>query len=188
MFRKTCLAASLIASAILLVGCEGSSDKKPAEKASATAPSAMLPSGLILTTAPADAQNVVEAKQKAKTGDEIVVRGRIGGSKQPFVEGRAIFQLVDVSLPTCDENPGDTCPTPWDYCCEPVDVKVAKSLTVQVVGEDGKPLKIDLNGQGGLKPSAHVVIKGKVAERPDEKTMTVRAEGVYVQPAGSKGS
>jgi hypothetical protein len=154
----------------------------------ASQPSAGLPAGLILAAAPADARNVVDAKKEAKAGEEIVVQGKIGGQVKPFVEGRAIFQLVDSSLPTCSMNPGDNCETPWDYCCEPKDQIAAKSITVQVVGDDGKPLKVDLNGQGGLKPMAKVVVRGKVGERPDERTLTVRAEGIFVDTSSPKGS
>ena len=188
MFRLSCVNVMMGSTLLVLAGCESSSEKKTSGEQVSSHPSAALPAGLILTAAPADAQNVIEAKKKAKTGDDIVVRGKIGGQVKPFVEGRAVFQLVDSSLPTCNMTPGDTCETPWDYCCEPKDQIAAKSMTVQVVGEDGKPLKIDLNGHDELKPMARVVVRGKVAERPDEKTLTLQAKGIFVDTTSAKGS
>ena len=172
--------STAVLAAVLVTGCE-QSDQARSGAPVTTQPSAALPSGLILAEAPKQPLEVVAAKREAKVGDDVVVRGRIGGREEPFVEGRAIFQLVDSSLPTCSENPGDGCKTPWDYCCEPKDQITAKSVTVQVVGPDGKPLHTSLKGQGGLVPMAKVIIRGKVEQKPDENTMTVRAEGIYVE-------
>lgn len=171
--------STAVLAAVLATGCK-QSDQPESSTPAATQPAAALPAGLILAEAPPQPLEVVAAKKK-EVGDEVVVRGRIGGREEPFVEGRAIFQLVDSSLPTCSENPGDGCKTPWDYCCEPKAVITAKSLTVQVVGPDGKPLQASLKGQGGLVPMARVIIRGKVEQKPDEKTMTVRADGIYVE-------
>jgi len=177
---KWLIVPSIVLAAIAVGGC---SDKpqaggpKPAVPPAASA----LPAGLILTEAPKDPQDIVAAKQSAKRGDEIVVRGRIGGRREPFVENRAIFQLVDSSLPTCADNPADSCPTPWDYCCEPKEQVTAKSITVQITGPDGKPLQTDVKGQGGLAPMAKIILRGKVEQKADENVMVVRADGIYVE-------
>ncbi|GMU20805.1 MAG: hypothetical protein AMXMBFR13_09010 [Phycisphaerae bacterium] len=178
MNRWTLFAAAF--AAVLATGCERS-DQTQSNSPGTHEPAAALPPGLILAESPPQAKNVVEAKKEAQIGEEVVVRGRIGGRGEPFVENRAIFQLVDSSLPTCADNPGDGCKTPWDYCCEPKDQITAKSMTVQIVGADGKPLRTNLKGQGGLVPMAKVVIRGKVEQKPDENTMTVRADGIYVE-------
>lgn len=180
MFRIAILTVLLSSSLVPLAGCENSSDKRTSGGQEVSQPSAALPSGVILTSAPADPQNVVEARSTAKAGDEIVVQGRIGGQVRPFVEGRAMFQLVDLSLPTCNMTPGDTCETPWDYCCEPKDQLAAKSVTIQIVGNNGKLLAVDLNGQHGLKPMARVIIRGTVDRKSDEKAMVIQAKGIYV--------
>jgi hypothetical protein len=72
----------------------------------------------ILTKEPKGAATVLATREKAKDKDNVVVVGRIGGRKNPWVKGAAAFSLVDTSLKACSERPGDTCPTPWDYCCE----------------------------------------------------------------------
>lgn len=180
MFRTAILTVLLSSSLLPLAGCEDSADKRTSGGQAVSQTSAALPIGVILTAAPADPQNVVEARSKAKAGDEIVVQGRIGGQVRPFVEGRAMFQLVDLSLPTCNMTPGDTCETPWDYCCEPKDQLAAKSVTIQIVGDNGKLLAVDLNGQHGLKPMARVIVRGTVDRKSDEKAIVIQANGIYV--------
>lgn len=167
----------------VMLGCESrtpTAEKKPSNAAEATA-TATMPAGLMLEKAPDGPLEVAAAKQSAKEGDEIVIRGRIGGGKHPFVNNRAMFQLVDSSVPTCDEKGSDGCPTPWDYCCEPKDQVAAKSATVQVTDAEGKPLALNLDMPDGLQPQDTVIVKGKVAKKPNEATMIVTAAGIYVQ-------
>lgn len=180
MSKSLTVAAVLGCTCLLLTGAGCDSRQKPTAHSTGSQSTTTMPADLILTQAPEGAVDVVAAKQSAQPGDLVVVRGKIGGRKDPFVEGRAIFQLVDASLPTCADNPGDGCPTPWDYCCEPKDQVAAKSTTVQVTGTDGKPLALNLNASGGFKPMATVIVRGKVAARPNESTMIVNADGIYV--------
>ncbi len=170
-----------------LSGCEQSANsappgkpaREPASKPAAAAESA-LPAGLWLTQEPADAKPVADVKKAATAGQEIVVSGRIGGGKDPFVTGRAMFTLADRSLPSCVEKHGPGCETPWDYCCEPKDLLHASTLTVQVTGADGKPLKVGLMDVHGLKPLAEVFVTGKVSSAGDN--VVVAARGIYVKP------
>jgi hypothetical protein len=118
-------------------------------------------------------------RKDAKDGDEVVLRGRIGGSVKPFAENRAIVTLVDASVKSCADTEGDACETPWDYCCEP---DVAKSsLTVQVVDAQGRPLPASLQGANGMKPLSEVVVKGKVRRPAGSDAVIVDATGVYVK-------
>lgn len=166
---------------VALVGCDGRKSEPAA--AGTAAPGGSLPADLILTEAPGDgvdAVDVVKAKETAGEGDEVVIQGRIGGRVEPFVHDRAIFQLVDTSIPTCAEKGSDGCPTPWDYCCEPKDQVTAKSATVQVVGNDGKPLAVDLEKASKLAPMDKIIVRGKVAAKPNEATMIVNADSIYI--------
>ncbi len=75
-----------------------------------------LPANLLLAAKPDGAKDVFDAKQAAKEGDTIVIRGKIGGSKDPFVDGRAVFTLADpTKIIECSKREGDTCTTPEDY-------------------------------------------------------------------------
>jgi hypothetical protein len=141
-----------------------------------------VPAALFLDAAPADAREVRDAKAGAKAGDRVVVTGRIGGSREPFVSDRAVFTIVDTRVPACGEqDPSDECRTPWDYCCEPKEEKVASTATVEVAGADGRPLRTGLKGVRGLKPLAKVTVVGTVS-LAEGGNLVVRAEGVYVGP------
>jgi hypothetical protein len=145
-------------------------------------PPAALPAGMVLASAPADARPVLEAKADAQPGQPITLRGRIGGSEHPFTPGRAVFTIVDPSMPACSDNPTDSCNTPWDYCCEdPSDLR-RHSATIQLVGPDGQPLKVDIQGLSGLTPLAEVFITGTVRAREGDAVFIVDATGVYAQP------
>lgn len=171
------LLAGMLTMVVVFGGCE----RAAAPTAQSTSPAASaLPAELWLAAEPAEAVSVRAVKLEAAAGREVAVRGRIGGRKDPFVTGSAVFLLVDKALPTCNERHADACPTPWDYCCEAREDVLASSATVQVVGGDGQPLKVGLQGQHGLVPGAEVVVKGQVAAAEKDGTLVLTARGVYV--------
>jgi hypothetical protein len=177
--RSLAFAFALSALTALQSGC----DKKEANPAATGKPTgspvAVLPTGLFLTTEPKDAKPVEDAKKAAKPGETIVVRGRVGGSADPFVAGRTVFTIVGPGLKSCAENPGDSCKTPWDYCCESTEDIAAHAATVQVVDAAGAPVKADIKGQSGVKELTDVIVVGKVAQA-DGKVLVVNATGIYV--------
>ena len=176
-----------VASLLAATGCERSTPSTASVPPSAPAPTAKtqpagdagLPAGVWLTAAPADAKPVAETKKSAAVGQEVVLFGRIGGGKVPFVEGRAMFMLADRSIPSCVEKHGPGCATPWDYCCEPKETVLAGTATVQLVGADGRPLKVGLEGVRGLKPLAEVVVTGKVSSAGEN--VVIDATGIYIK-------
>jgi len=141
-----------------------------------------LPAHLIATAEPAGALNVAAAKTQAKDGDAIVVRGRIGGQKEPLAANRAVMSVEDLSLPTCDKSPMKACETPWDSCCETRETVAAKSATVQVLGSDGKPLKTGLKGAGGIAPGKNVVIAGTARIPSGSSSLIIEATQIYIAP------
>ena len=90
--------------------------------------------------------------------------------------GSPVFTVVDLEIPHCGQIPGDTCGTPWDYCCEPRDSLTANAATVQLVDSDGEPIA---GGAGPLRPLDEIVVIGSVGPRPDDQVLTIRATGVY---------
>jgi hypothetical protein len=142
-----------------------------------------MPPGMFLAGAPAGARDVSEARRAGdlKKGDVVVLRGRVGGSREPFVPGRAVLTIVGRGLGACSDTPGDSCATPWDYCCETREDILANSVTVQVVEEKGRVLRTDLKGRRGLKELADVVVVGKVATS-DARAVVVNATGLWVAP------
>jgi hypothetical protein len=149
--------------------------------AQADGPAEALPAELILDKSPDGAQDVVTVKKAAKAGDTVTIRGRVGGSEKPLADNRAIVTLIDLTLPTCEKSAMDTCPTPWDACCEPSEEITAKSATIQVVGPDGRPLKATLAGVSGIAPLKELIVTGKVRTPADSGALVVDATGIYVK-------
>src|SRR5262249_49184968 len=121
---------------------------------------------------------VIETKQSAKNGDAVVIVGKIGGSEKPFT-GRAAFTVVDLSLKSCGDREGDSCLTPWDYCCEPREDLAKGTVLVKFVDEKGKTWSQDAKSSMGLKELQTVVVRGTA--RRDESGFTIIGDGVFVK-------
>lgn len=131
-----------------------------------------------LAQEPAGAKDVNEVRKHAKNGDDVVIVGRIGGNVKPWVEGRAVFWIVDRSFKPCNERPGDNCETPWDYCCDDPDELRKGMATVKVVDDQGLTVAVDARQLLSLKELQTVVVRGK-AERDDDGNLTVLASGIF---------
>ncbi len=154
-------------------------------QATPAAPAPKIPTTVFVTEKPKEAKSVAVTKKSAKKGDTVVIEAKIGGRAEPFVKNRAIMMVADRSLKSCDQIPGDNCAKPWDYCCEPPESKKANLMTLQFVGEDGKPLKVGAQSVGGLEPLGLVVFEGTVAEKDEQGTFVVTVKRIFVEaPAG----
>ena len=188
---KKFAAIAIVSAAALFTaaGCNSEDDNaaapaggSAAAPTAASASAAALPTGLVVTEAPADAQDVTAVKKSAKDGDAVVIRGKVGGGEKPIAANRALMTILDASVTTCDTMPGDSCKTPWDACCEPAEKIAANSATVQVVDADGKPLAATLESVAGLKPLSKVTVSG-VAKRPaGSDVLIVEAKQIHVTP------
>lgn len=126
---------------------------------------------------PKGASDVIALRKDAKDKQEVIVVGRIGGRPNPWIKGMAAFSIVDRSLKPCNEIEGDTCKTPWDYCCES-DLGKA-TLLVTLVDENGKIVKQDARKLLGVKELDTLTIVGK-AKRDQSGNVTVLASKVFV--------
>ena len=136
-------------------------------------------SKFILDAEPEGAGDVIKVREDASDGDDVVIVGRIGGSENPWIDGRAAFSVVDESLKACSDIPGDSCPKPWDYCCETPKLPNATAL-VKVLDENGDLVKADAKGLLDVQELSTVVVQGK-AVRDDAGNLTVLASGVFVK-------
>ncbi|MBT3377330.1 MAG: hypothetical protein HN742_04730 [Lentisphaerae bacterium] len=183
MMRRTRLFVWCVgsAAALLLAGC----GRKPtAAKNPETAPPKQnVPAAIFLTEAPSGVMTVPTLKESAKEGDEVVVRGVVGGRGEPFVSGRAVWSLIEGTLPNLCTREGHGCTMPWDYCCATPEEKKPNMLTVQITGDDARPLAVDLQAAGKIKPMDTLVVKGTVGPRPTKDTLVLTATGIYVELA-----
>ena len=162
----------------LLSGCSQESlTQSGAERSSTTMD--VDGSKFLLTAEPEEAKDVIQVREAASDGDEVVIVGRIGGSENPWIDGRAAFSIVDGSLKACSDIPGDNCPKPWDYCCETSELPNATAL-VKVVDESGELVKADAKALLNVKELSTVVAQGK-AQRDDAGNLTILASGVFVK-------
>jgi hypothetical protein len=142
-----------------------------------------IPVSIFLKERPADAKPVRAAKESAKKGERVVLTGRIGGRVAPFVAQRSVFLISDPSLKACSERPGDNCPTPWDFCCESRESMAASLATIQILGPDGKPLKVTAENAGGMKPLTTITVVGTVREVGAGGAFVIDATGIFVAEA-----
>jgi hypothetical protein len=124
---------------------------------------------------------IPEARNQFGPGDTVLLKGLVMGTKFPFVDGRAVFILGDEgTLTHCAAMHGDGCPTPWDTCCEPPDVRKAGTATIQVIGPDGRVLTTGLKGMNGLKELSQVTVAGTVAQGASADAFIVNATAIYI--------
>ncbi len=172
---------NLVALALALALVGGCSESAPTTTSETPSEKAALPAELFAAASLAGAEDIGAAKEHATVGTELTVRGRIGGSKEPFVSGRAALTLVTMEgLTSCKDLGEDHCPTPWDYCCETREQLVRNTLTVQVTGPDGRPLRASLEGVHGLEPLAVVEVHGTVSSRPNADVLVLDADRIHV--------
>jgi hypothetical protein len=132
----------------------------------------------LLEKEPKNPRQVNTIRDEAKDGEDVIVTGRIGGRENPWIKDAAAFSIVDTSLKSCDQNPDETCPTPWDYCCE---ADVAKStLMIKFTDEAGKLVKQDARELLGVKELQTVVIEGKV-KRDKNNNVSLMASKIFVK-------
>jgi len=170
------LLVALAGALTLFAACEDSSQTAQ-NTGPADAPASAKPAWL-LTSAPAGAIDVSDAKSSASEGDDIVLRGIIGGRVDVLTEDSATFVIMDTGLENACVAEDDHCPTPWDYCCATADDLAANNATIQLVDDSGAPLDVNLVA-AGLEPLDQVVVVGKVGPRPTGQVLTVRASGVH---------
>ena len=174
----TTMCGVMLGATWLLVGC-GQPTPPPAPTTKTPAPK-IDGTKFVLADEPADAKTVDEVREAAKDGDDVVIVGRIGGDRDPWVADRAAFLIVDPSRIPCNERTGDSCKTPWDYCCE---TDLAKSkATIKFVDDAGKTLANDARQLFNVKELQTVVVKGQ-AKRDEAGNLTVLASGLFVRPA-----
>lgn len=164
----------------LLAGC---ANENQSEVKNSTRSDSYDASKFILADEPEGGRNVIATRLDSQDADEIVVIGRIGGSPDPWVDGRAAFTIVDASVLACSDAKADgepcSCTTPWDYCCE-TDILPTAMVLVTFVESDGSIVKQSARNIFDIKELQTVVIQG-TAKRDDAGNLKVLATGMFVR-------
>ena len=172
------IAAMIVATT--LAGC-ASENSTTTSNASPQTPDVTSVDGSVylLDTEPEGAGDVIKIREEVGTDDDLLVVGRIGGSSNPWIDGRAAFTIVDLSVKSCNDTLDDKCPTPWDYCCETSKLPKSTAL-VKFVDETDQVIKADARSLFDLQELSTVVIKG-TAKRDQTGNLTVLASGLFVK-------
>lgn len=168
--KNRLVAASCLLVVTMVMGC-GGGDVEPPEVSIDATP-------YLLKAAPVEALEVAAVHQSVEDTREVVVVGKIGGSLNPWIEGRSAFNIVDRKVKSCTDIPGDDCPTPWDYCCSQSDL-VNSTALVKVVGADGELLAADARRLFGVKELQTVIVRG-TATKDDKGNLVVVSKGLFI--------
>ncbi len=173
--RRNTLVVLLTIASLAIIACGGQDDASTGgSDATAT-----LPDTLFLSEAPDGIETIASLKASAKEGDEVVVRGIVGGNMEPIVAGRASASIMDAGIDNKCTSEEDHCMTPWDYCCTPQEVITKNLATLQITDDAGQVLKADLEPR--IKPLTTIIIKGIVGPRPNDQVLTIQAQAIYVE-------
>lgn len=127
---------------------------------------------------PPGAIGVIAARKEARDQEDVVVVGRIGGKKVPWIRGMSAFLIVDCSLKPCNEKSDEHCAEPWDYCCAP---NLAQSmLLVKLVDDSGNIVRRDTRDLLPVKELDTVVVQGK-ARRDRAGNVSIVATKIHIR-------
>ena len=129
-----------------------------------------------LASAPEGALDVILARVSASDGAEVLVKGRVAD----LSDQRAQLELVDSSFTPCDEREGDSCKTPWDYCCEDATTLAGGTLVVEF-REAGELMRTPVRGFHGCDHLVSATVRG-TAELDEAGNLILVASGIHVSP------
>ena len=168
-----CLAFFAIAPAV--IGLSGCSHAPATESAASDIDATRF----LLDEEPDGAVGVIAARESAEDGEPLVLVGRVGGSANPWIDGRAAFTLLDASMTVVAEGgdsvEGELC---TGDCC--ATERLACTTLVKVVDASGQVVRVDSRKLLGLKESDMVVVEGK-AKKDQSGNFSMLANHVFVR-------
>ena len=134
----------------------------------------------LLADEPEGAVGVIIAREDAKDGDDIVLVARVGGRKNPWIEGRAAFTVIDAAMSLVadgeESGEGEVC---MDDCC--ASLRAECTTLVKFLDENGRPLQLDARELLRIKENDMVVVRGNVQRNVDDGTFAIVGNGLYVR-------
>lgn len=133
----------------------------------------------LLSEEPDGAVGVIAARESAQDGEPLVLVGRIGGTANPWIEGRAAFTLLDASMTVVAEGEdtaeGQIC---TGDCC--ATERLACTNLVKIIDAKGQVVQVDCRELLGLKESDMVVIQG-TAKKDNTGNFSMLANRLYIR-------
>jgi hypothetical protein len=105
--------------------------------------------------------------------------GRIGGTANPWIDGRAAFTVLDASMTVVAESEdmaeGAIC---TEECCDAE--RATCTALVKIVDPQGSLVSVDSRQLLGVKESDMVVVQGR-AQKDDKGNFVMLADRVYIR-------
>jgi hypothetical protein len=131
-------------------------------------------SEFVLNAEPGGALDVLDVRENAKDGQQVVVLGRIGGGIKPWFDGRAAFLVTDERVQGCEDG---HCGAECAACAREL---AEASTMVKFLDANQKVVTVDARELLGLKEQQVVVVRG-TANRDASGNLSIAATGVYVR-------
>lgn len=132
----------------------------------------------LLSEEPDGAVGVIAARESAEDGKPLVMVGRIGGTANPWIEGRAAFTLLDASMTVVAEGEMSEGAICTEACCD--EERLACTALVKVIDPDGQLIAMDSRQLLGVKADDMVVVEGK-AQKDKAGNFVMLANRVYIR-------
>lgn len=132
----------------------------------------------LLDEEPDGAVGVIAARETAEDGKPLVMVGRIGGTKNPWIVGRAAFTLLDASMTVVAEGEMTEGAICTEECCDAE--RATCTAVVKIVDQNGSLISVDSRQLLGVKDSDMVVVKGR-AKKDDKGNFVMLADQVYIR-------
>ena len=127
---------------------------------------------LVIDVDPGKATTVVKAKSNGPS-EGIIIEGRIFD----ITKGFALMKMMDLSMDYCGQlNKEETCPTPWDFCCDKQDDITAHSVLVKAVDASGETIEAD--SLANLRLLDEIKVKGELI-KDDYGNLVLLATGWF---------
>ena len=134
----------------------------------------------LLSEEPDGAVGVIIAREDSKDQDEIILVGRIGGQKNPWIKDRSAFTVIDAAMAVvANGEESDGAEVCLEDCC--ASMRAECTTLVKIVDEQGKPLEIDARDLLDAKENDMVVVRGIVHRNEEQGVFNIAATGVYIR-------
>ncbi|MCK5835267.1 MAG: hypothetical protein KAG98_06020 [Lentisphaeria bacterium] len=164
---------------LILTGC-GSEEPINSSKTKARAAKELISASTMLTVKPTRRITVSEARKSVVAGKKVTLFGQVGGVVSPFVAKRASMVIADhTTMKACNTSCAG-CKTPWDFCCEPPEVRRKNTVTIQFIDKDGMIIRQGLENFHGIKNNSMVTIVGEYAPESNENIVIINAENIFL--------